>query len=95
MTKKKQKTTRLPDTQEEEMTLANEEGRQPRCIYCKHPIELLRQTQYENIRWTWNKTTKKFDKDQDGTSDAAYHSCKQCSCEMSDWDFVDEVMVDY
>jgi hypothetical protein len=82
--------------QAEEMRLAAQQKRQPICIYCRHPLDNLTQTQYQFIYWTWNPKTKTYDKDDSqGDADKAYHKCEVCGCETKDWDFVDQNLVSY
>lgn len=84
------------EDQEEEMKLAAEQKRQPICTYCEHPLNKVRQYQDTVIIWTYNPNTKTYEKDDSGGSaDKATHECDKCACEASDWDFVDENLIDF
>ena len=77
-------------TQAQELADAAKEHRQPICVYCKKPLDVVAQTQYEYILWVWNETDGLFHKSDssfDGTGDAdkPYHQ----GCEAQDNDFVE------
>ena len=83
--------------QEKEMKLALRDNRQPNCVYCDHPLDSVKQLQNEDITWTWNKLLKRYDKSDDGGAERPYHYCGECrdNCEASDWNYVDERLIDY
>jgi hypothetical protein len=78
-------------TVEEEYFLAKIENRQPLCVYCGKPLEVV-QTQLEYIHWAWDPKTSRMEKREAG-GDADPAECLNCSA--SDWDFVDYDMVNY
>lgn len=88
MTKKKDKLAQeaMKRTVAEEYALAKKEKRQPRCVYCGEPLELI-QPQQLDIKWTWIEQEGCFRKHK-GEGDADHPMCLACGAE--DWDFVDE-----
>ena len=75
----------------EEYKRAKEKKRKPNCPYCHKPLE-IKQTLYDDIRWTWSDKRGGFIKSVDnGDADKPY--C--VNCEMSAWDFVDFDLVNY
>ena len=82
----------LPETQQDEFDLAKEEGRQPRCIYCEKPLDVVREEQTVDIVWTWNRETMSYDKnDEGGDSDKPY--CGNCAAK--DWEFSNNGTIEY
>ena len=71
----------------EEFKLAKQQNRQPRCVSCKEPLDVIRQTQYDHIAWKWNSSTMRFEK-QKGSGDADRPHCSYCDC--SAWEMLDE-----
>lgn len=91
MAKKK---TVYGETQKQEMKLAAEQGRQPICVACQHPLNKVREYQDTVIIWTWDAEAKKYLKnDSGGSGDPASHECDQCNCEGKDYDFLDENLI--
>jgi hypothetical protein len=84
-------------TQEEEMQEAYEQKRQPNCVYCKHPLDIIRQPDISTIVWTWDKILKQYRKETEGCADEPYHYCEECkdSCEAADWGYFDEKLVSF
>ena len=79
-------------TQEKEMELALNEGRQPNCVFCNKPLDRIVQTQYDRISWDWNRKLRLYIKVSScGDSDKPCHP----ACGAGDWDFVDYKMVSY
>jgi len=75
----------------EEFEKAQKEGRQPKCIYCGEPLEVV-ETQGIELKWVWNEKTKKFEKiEGDGWSDKP--AC--ANCEVKDWDFTNNGFCEY
>lgn len=84
-------------TQEQEMKLSYQQRRQPNCVYCKHPLDIIRQPDIGTIVWTWDGALNKYNKSEEGCAENPYHYCEECKdgCEASDWDYVDEAYVNY
>jgi hypothetical protein len=84
-------------TQEQEMTLAYEQKRQPNCVYCKHPLDVVREAQTETLVWTWDRILKQYKKSEEGCGDEPYHYCEECkhSCEAADWSYIDGKLIDF
>lgn len=76
----------LDHDQEEEYRLAKAENRQPRCVQCGHPLNVIIQTQYEDLKWTWDEEAKSYSKHDSGDADKP--SCYWCGGE--DWNLLDE-----
>ena len=77
-------------TQAQELADAAKEQRQPTCVYCKKPLDVVAQTQYEYILWVWSETDGQFHKSDSssyggGDADKPYHQ----GCEAEDNDFVE------
>ena len=65
-------------TQEHEMTLAYEQKRQPNCVYCKHPLDLVMQPDDTTIVWRWDKALRQYKKSEEGSAEKPYHYCCEC-----------------
>ncbi len=83
-------------TQEEEMKLAVQEKRQPICVYCNHPLDMLVHYQETKIVWTYDTQLKKYLKDySDEDVEKPFHRCGKCKCESADGDFIDYNLIDF
>jgi NAD-dependent SIR2 family protein deacetylase len=71
-----------------EYAAATREGRQPRCPYCKKPLE-VQQTLRDRVIWTWDEKLKQYVKTCEDDADAP----RCVACEEEDWNFVDHVLV--
>lgn len=83
--------------QERETVLAYEQNRQPNCVYCRHPLDEVRQDQDEVISWTYDKILKQYEKSEGGEADTPYHECSECndSCQAADWAFIDYKLINF
>ncbi|MDD5510820.1 MAG: hypothetical protein PHI12_08420 [Dehalococcoidales bacterium] len=78
--------------QAQEFTLAQKEGRQPKCVYCGKPLNEVKENQRTFITWRWSPTLKGYIKDDNcGDSEKPY-----CGwCEVHDWEFVNNDFIFY
>jgi hypothetical protein len=74
-------------TQIEEYQKALKEKRQPLCVNCDKPLDIVEQVQTELIRWTWDADKKRYLKkySEGGSEGQPVHQ----GCDMGDWDFVE------
>ena len=80
----------MPQTVQEAYAEAEATGKSPICPYCGKLLK-VRQKQFVTLTWTWEEERQRFLKSEDGEADVPY--C--VNCEVSDWDFVDEKLVNY
>ncbi len=85
------------ESQAKEMRLAAREKRQPKCVYCGHPLDRVLQTEYDHLTWSWNPEKGWFFRDAVGDADKPYHDCRLCpnGCGARDWDFTDNELISY
>jgi hypothetical protein len=76
-------------SQEQEMALAYEQKRQPNCVYCKKPLDEVRQLQDEEIVWRWDKKLNQYMKSEEGSANKPYHP----ACDSADWGYIDEKLI--
>jgi hypothetical protein len=76
----------------EEFIFAEQESRQPNCIYCGKPLE-VGQTFYTRIYWHWNSELRRYDKCEDRDADCDKPYC--LNCETKDWDFTNNKWLQY
>ena len=89
---------RYGKTQDEEMKLAEKLRRQPGCVNCKHPLDILVEYQDVEIVWKYDKALGKYQKrDDDGIAEKPYHKCDRCKdgCETADWGFIDYKLINF
>ena len=73
-------------TQAQELADAAKKKRQPICVYCEKPLDVVIQTQYDYIYWTWSDEEKMFMKTNgEGGADKPEHG----GCGARDWDFIE------
>ena len=84
-------------TQAQEMREAYEQNRQPNCIDCSHPLDIVMQPQDLTLVWRWNQSLKKYTKSEEESSDRPYHYCYQCqdTCWAEDWDYIDYRLINF
>lgn len=78
---------------EEMRNMVNQE-KQPQCPYCNKPLEVI-ETQGVELRWVWNKETKRFDKTDDGDADGWSGKPECINCGVKDWDFTNNGICEY
>ena len=80
-------------TQSDEFEDALNEHRQPRCIYCEHPLDGVSETQGIFLSWAWDREQKRYVKSEtdDGWSDKPM--CDHC--QTKDWDFTNNGWIKY
>ena len=76
----------------EEYIFAEQELRQPNCIYCGKPLE-VGQTYYTRIYWHWNSELRCYEKCEERDADCDKPYC--LSCETRDWDFTNNKWLQY
>ena len=82
----------LGETQQEEFDKAFKEKRQPYCIYCKNPLDSIRETQEVDLFWGWDAKKKIYVKGEgNGCSNKPYCA----NCEVKDWEFTNNGYADY
>ena len=74
-----------------EFDKAKTEGRQPTCPYCDKPLEIS-QVQCESIDWKWNNKKKAYERKVTGV-DPDKPFCT--SCETTNWDFLNNGLIDF
>ena len=75
----------------EEYQKAKAEGRQPLCPYCNAPLE-VGQDQTVFFNWRWDNESKTYGKEEsDWEPDKPF--CM--NCEMKDWDFIDNDVINF
>lgn len=74
-------------TQLEEIEKAAQENRQPSCVYCGKPLDVVYQFQPTHLYWVWNETAGCFTRsDEDSDAGKPYHDSDECLAE--NWDFL-------
>jgi rRNA-processing protein FCF1 len=77
--------------QEQEMTLAYKQKRQPKCVHCDSPLDEVRQLQDEEIVWSYDKNLKRYVKSEGGIAEKPYHP----KCDSADWGYIDENLISF
>jgi hypothetical protein len=73
------------DKVEQELTNALAQGRQPICIYCRAPLEVVYPVFHSWVEFVWDKDKKRYKKIK-WSGGVQKPKCKRC--ESKDWDFV-------
>lgn len=73
-------------TQLQELEEAAREGRQPLCVGCKKPLDVVCQQSSSYFYWEWNDKEKRYRQSDDfGDADKPFH----VECDWADWDLVE------
>ena len=76
----------MSQMQKEELELAVKEGRQPLCVRCHQPMDVIEQESPHFIVWEWNGEMKRYYSHDEVSNDAP--AAIHVDCDNSDWDFV-------